>query len=1032
MKKALKQLFVLTVLALVLGAVGAKGGEEGDGGKHRKCIYVGGDGKVYAARELPLSFFITLTPGGDGKIPLDNKAPLLAEGLNLFKRTGKTVFEIYGDGTPPITKAALSHAPSYSNKKNMYHGKGVVLDLTAGDALSGVRETYLSVNGKAFEPLRGTYRDFPADQEVRLRYYSVDNVGNAEEPGDTVFYLDVTPPRTRLEIGGDHEESTLAPGSTISLTSGDALSGVKFIRFKWDQNGEKDYLKKIATGHLSEGPHTLMYFAADFTGNVEAAVTRDFYYDKSPPEVTVSILGHTRELDGVVFVSGDSRVNIEAADNKAGVAALRYRIGPGEEQTYTDPFPLPRRGGIHKIVYTAVDRVNNLSEKQTVRFYHDLTPPETEYEIGGYFDRKQNTVVIRKEARVTLTSADLEAGVKETRYRVNGGESAVYTGPLSFETDGEYTLAYFTVDGVGNRETEKELILKVDNSLEDTGFQTIHGKYPLQWYVDDAGELTGPPGHPFYLVLSNVENPGKDAGVSVLLDLKKLGVDTGAPITFKGGGVNYLQLAVQGPVKPVEPGIFRVRIDAVPPRTLPVFSGAEKYRSRKDLYFGPGLTLSFTGVDNKTGIRSGFRETFVSVDDSAFFTFAAPLTVFSREKRYRCRYYSVDNVGNAEEVREVVFNVDTTPPVTTWDVTGTTEGRVLSSQSVITLSVSDNLSGVRGVYYRFDEEKDKRYRGALAAGVLGRLPDGEHTLFYFAEDNTGNREDPHELSFYLDHRGPVVNLHVSADQYEKGDVLYVSGRSRIGLTAADRGSRVKGIRYQIDGGGMTEYRGPFPVPPSGESGRHTLRFCAVDGVGNVCEQYSRVLFLDTTPPETKLRLTGPVFKNRYRGFACPQTDIELTAADGQSGVRRIYYRIDRSPLKEYTRPFRITAGGPHTIEYHALDRVNNKEPLKKTKLIVDDRPPVLKFAYNVVPKKDPESGVLIFPENLLVSLIASDAHTEVDKIIYRLNDGKGRLYRNPLSDFETGKVYTLKVSAVDRLGNTVEETVTFRIERGTL
>ena len=1021
MTETTKNLYVLYVLfvlfALSIPATGTA---------REKCIYVGGDGKVYAARELPLSFFISLPPA-EGNVPLDNKAPVLAEGLNVFKRAGETVFEIYGDGTPPVTEAVLSRAPSYSGDGNTYHGKGVVLDLTAADTLSGVRETYLSVNGNPFEPLRGTYNDFPADQEVRLRYYSVDNVGNAEDPGETVFYHDIFPPHTRLEVKGDHEGTVLAPGSTIALTSGDALSGVKSIRFKWDKDEERTYSGELTPG-LTEGPHTLTYYASDRTGNVEEKVTRDFYYDKSPPEVTVTIRGAACELDGVVFISGDSRVRMEAGDNKAGVAAVRYRIGPGEVQTYTEPFPLPPRSGIHNIVYTAVDRVNNRTKKKTVRFYHDLTPPETEYEIGGYFNKKQNTFVIRKEARVFLVPADLEAGVKETRYRVNDGESTVYTGPLSFEKDGEYTLAYFTVDGVGNRETEKDLTLKVDNSLEDPGFRTTHGKYPRQWYVDDGGELTGPPGRPFYLVLSNTENPGKETGVSVLLDLKKLGEDTGKPITFKEGGVNALRLSVRGPVKPVEPGIFQVRIDAVPPRTLAVFSGAEKYRSGKELYFGPGLSLSFTGEDNKTGIRSGYCETFVSVNDTAFFTFSAPLTVFSREKRYRCRYYSVDNVGNAEEVREAVFSVDTTPPVTTWEVTGTTEGRVFSSRSVITLSASDNLSGVRSLFYRFDEGKERKYRGALAAGVLGRLPDGEHILYYFAEDNTGNREDPHELSFYLDHRGPVVSLGVSADHYEKGSVLYVSGRSRIRLGASDPGSLVKGIRYRIDGGGMNEYHGPFPVPPSGGSGRHTLRFFAVDGVGNVCEQQSRTLSLDTTPPETKLRLTGPVFKNRYRDFACPQTGFELTAHDTQSGVQRINYRIDGSPVKEYTRSFRIAGGGPHTIEYRSLDRVNNNEPWNKTKIIVDDQPPVLKITYNVIPRKDAESGILIFPENLLIDLIASDTYTEVDKIIYRLNDGKERLYRNPLSDFGAGKTFVLKVLAVDRLGNTVKETVTFRIE----
>jgi hypothetical protein len=378
-------------------------------------------------------------------------------------------------------------------------------------------------------------------------------------------------------------------------------------------------------------------------------------------------------------------------------------------------------------------------------------------------------------------------------------------------------------------------------------------------------------------------------------------------------------------------------------------------------------------------------------------------------------------------VREITFTVDTTPPVTHWQVSGKTAGRILSSQSVITLSAVDNLSGVKAIYYRFGKQKEKKYRGILAAGVLRGLPEGEHTLFYYAADNTGNKEEPHELSFFLDHTSPALTLEVHGDRHRQGNTLFVSRRSRIGLAASDRRTPVKDIRYQISEGKITQYRTPFQLPR--ESSRHTVCYCSIDGVGNMGKKQTQLVITDTTPPETKIRLQGPVFTDRFRSFASPRTNIELMASDDQSGVKAIYYRIGGQPVKEYVRPFRITAPGTHTIEYYASDRVNNKEPSKKMTVYVDKDPPLLKINYNAVPKKDPETGVLIFPGNLLVSLTAEDKHTEVDKIIYRLNEGEEHLYRNPLSGFERGKVITLEVFAVDRLGNTAGAAVSFRVEK---
>jgi len=1011
-------------------------------GEHPKRIYIAADGKRYVARELPVYFYISSTPDGKDAVLLEGKdksqssaAALLPEGLHVLKRIGPAPaklalpapdsepgYEIYIDGTPPVTAATFSGAPLYETGGNRYYGKGLVVDLVSRDLLSGVREVYLSVNGGPYAMQRGSFREFPADTLIHLRYYAVDQVGNVEKPVETIFYRDVTPPGSDMQLQGKYETRTLSPGSILGLSASDALSGVKEIYYKWDEGEASVYTGVLQPTQLAEGNHTLYYYAVDQTGNLEAAQTYRFFYDKSAPVVDVSVMGDKGEREGTVFVSGGTRIRLTAPDNHAGTAAILYTIDASQEQTYEEPFPLPQPSGIHKITYRAVDKVGNWSKPQTWNVYLDITPPDTQYQISGYYASGQKDIVLRKDVPVFLVSTDLEAGVKEIRYNIDGGDTSIYKDSLRFDTDGVHRLTYWGVDGANNREEEKNLELRVDNSLKGATGETSPGRYPPQWYADNKGELTGTVDIPFYLILSTSD---KDDGQCFLLDLPKLGADTGQSIMFKKGGAGYLQLQAGGPGGRAD--MFQIKIDAFPPVTRVVFTGATTYEARSGIYFGPGLTAAFDARDDQKGIVSGYRETYVSLDDSPFFTYTAPLRVFSREKTYQVCYYSVDNVGNAEEIKNLEFTVDTTPPVTTWEVSGMSQGRILSAKSLIRLSAVDNLTGVEDIFYRFDAQQEKKYHRVLETSELSRLSAGEHTLFFYALDRTGNREKTGEISFYFDEAEHTVELRITGDRYDKQEVVYVSPRSRLGFSATGEQTPIAVIVYRVDSGQETRYDNRF-FQLAGESGRHILSYSGSDTVGNTSKKQTRVIFIDTEPPQTRVKLDGPVFRNRYNTFASARTMIKLTADDEQSGVKTIYYRVDGSPAREYRQPFPLQTAGKHTLTYYASDMVNNMEKPQQMILHIDNEPPDLRITYNIVPRKDPVKGILVFTGDIVIDFSAVDAQTEVDKIIYRFDNGKEHLYRNLISNFERGKVYSLLVFAQDRLGNKREQTVVFRVE----
>jgi len=75
------------------------------------------------------------------------------------------------------------------------------------------------------------------------------------------------------------------------------------------------------------------------------------------------------------------------------------------------------------------------------------------------------------------------SGVKDTYYRVDGGELCMYAGPFSFLQDGEYLIEYFSEDNLGNTEDVKSQIVRVDNTPPITTLE-----FGEPYYPNESGE----------------------------------------------------------------------------------------------------------------------------------------------------------------------------------------------------------------------------------------------------------------------------------------------------------------------------------------------------------------------------------------------------------------------------------------------------------------------------------------------------------------------------------------------------------------
>lgn len=281
-----------------------------------------------------------------------------------------------------------------------------------------------------------------------------------------------------------------------------------------------------------------------------------------------------------------------------------------------------------------------------------------------------------------------------------------------------------------------------------------------------------------------------------------------------------------------------------------------------------------------------------------------------------------------------------------------------------------NTGGMKLVHYKDDgTEEDIK----LVPTKLAR--DGNCLTGHSESDSLFSLVAP--LSMY-DKAGPVVTFRID-DKFEAGGAVYVSSSAYVTLSAVDRSSDpfalagVASTYYLIDAAPTPACMGiaytPAAMPGSCQNqiysgnfqlteGIRSIYFYAVDKIGNIGDRKSTQLRVDSTPPESALKINGLPIASGTTFYAAAADIITLESTDTvsngvASGLATTYFLIDVSfedcEYSEwnsgglngmgscenmfYSAPFSLPAG-EHVIYHTSKDNVGNKEPLKTLNIVV--------------------------------------------------------------------------------------------------
>lgn len=578
--------------------------------------------------------------------------------------------------------------------------------------------------------------------------------------------------------------------------------------------------------------------------------------------------------------------------------------------------------------------------------------------------------------------------------------------------------------------------------LISAGIFSSNAQEPLQhekrFYQSEDGKLFVNKDLPLYLRISS--DPDEDAK-SWLLKSNTTSQYSN-PMYLDTEGWNTLRspsavdTATRKTIYPLQDIIFDIYADGLKPKSRLLWGKSVNVKSDDVVFFGTDVELTFDASDEMSGVE----DVYYSLNGADFVgDKQSPLNV-DKEGDFFLKFYSVDNVGNTEEVNSFDFSVDHTAPLTTHEISGINKNNVLAPDATICLSAVDSLSGVANVFFAIDDGAFEKYKNPIP---VSRLKEGDGKITYYAEDRVGNAEshkyigtlssgsnqadgEGEVFDYYIDRDPPVVSFKFEGDYYE-GDQEYISERTRVILSAEDDKSGVQSILYSYNSFLTKEvYESSFY--PEGNS-PVVLSYSAVDWVENAAAETDRQFYIDRMAPESKVSFEGPVFRNRDTLFLAGDTRISLNAIDKESGLKSISYSLNDVEA-EYKESFSGGIAGENVLEWSSTDHVNNHEDMQSLVFVVDKEGPSIHHHFSVEPigeKTVRDEQYVIYPSNTKIYIGATDDVAGEESLKYSVNGGKIS-ETIPLSGLQPGN-YTIDIEAADALENKTTKTIRFCIEK---
>jgi peptidoglycan/xylan/chitin deacetylase (PgdA/CDA1 family) len=807
------------------------------------------------------------------------------------------------------------------------YGSSVHVSLAASDPGGvGVRQTFYTTDGSTPTASSQVYSvPLVVSSTATVKFFSVDNAGNAEAVKSQLVQVDSTPPTTSIACNG----GPCSPGSftsavqvTLSATDGSGGSGVAATYYTTDGSTPTTASTRYTTGFSLSQTRTVRFFSVDQKGNTEAVKSQVVQFDDAAPTTSIACNGSNCSSGWYVAAV---QVTLSAIDGSggSGVAATYYTTDGSTPTTsstpYTGAFSVAQTGTVR---YFSVDQRGNTEAVKSQLVQVDGTPPTTSIACNG---SACSSGWYRAAVAVTLPATDGTggSGVTATYYTTDGSTPTIagtrYTG--AFSVTQTRTVKYISVDAAGNVEAVKSQLVQVDSAAPTTSIACNSSACSTGWY-----------GAAVQVTLAATDGSG-GSGVAATYYTTDGSTPTTSSTPYTGAfsvtqtrTVRYFSVDTAGNAEAAKSQL--VRIDAAAPTTTITCNNATCSTG----WYRSTVAVRLAATDGTGG--SGVAATYYTTDGSTPTVASTRYTgTFNITQTRTVNFFSVDTAGRAEAVKSQVVRIDAAAPTTSIACNGATCSTGWYTATVsVTLSPSDPSggSGVAATYYTTNgttpTTASTPYTGAFSVTQT-------RTVRYISVDTAGNAEAAKSQVVQVDGTAPTSTITCNSATCSSG--WYRSTVTvRLAATDGTGGSGVAATYYTTDGSTPTtasaRYTGSFTVTQT-----RTVRFFSVDRAGNAGAVISQLIQVDGTAPTTTISCNGGTCATTSYTSA---VSVTLAAVDGSggSGVASTHYTTDGSTPSlsspTYSGPFSLSA--TRTVRFRSWDVAGNVEAVKSQTILV--------------------------------------------------------------------------------------------------
>lgn len=982
----------------------------------RSTVTIGAQAEITFSANIAVTETLLSTATAPGSVVL---ATATAQGLTLVS----SIYDLGPEGAVFNPSAKLTFAYSAASLAALGLAPS---DLTIYQYVSGVG--MVAVSSQTVDMLAGTITGYvPSLSSIFAVFGRI---------------KDRTPPVTAF-VPGAVETFTDAAGNLYASSTASfgfnafdpivfgTAAGVAYTDYRVDGPSTAPFQPYASTFTLpGEGAHVVHFFSADYAGNIEVARSSGVLVDSTPPTSTPQVVGSSASVLGVLVVSSSTLFSLSAADPisngvASGVGGIFYVVdadpaspacaavpadagaasGTCANEVYAGPFVLSP--GAHTIYYFAEDNVVNAEAENVLSVFVDTIAPLTVLLVDGSTATVPGIVLVSTDS-LSLLSSDAGSGVAQTLYSLDGAAEQVYASSFA-ATAGSHTLAYRSIDRVGNAEVGHQVALNV----------ILYDATPpaVALTVTDGSTITT--NSPVIAAVYGDGGRGVDAS-SVRLTLDGVDVTTQASVTASSTtfapvlpqGTHILTLSLADLAGNPASATARFFVDSLPPMTLLQVDGVT--RSTSPIVVVSSDSFSLSASDAGTGVA----QTLYAIDGGAPTVYGSTFSLATGT--HTLAYHSVDKAGNVEATHDALLTVlplDLTPPTAT--LAPPTGSTVTTTTPQIVAVYSDSGRGVDVSSVRLSlDGQDVTSAAAVSASSAVFVPSAflsqaTHTAVIRVDDLVGNQTISTSV-FLVDSLPPVTTLIIDGLSASTTNLVVVSTDS-LGFSATDSGTGVARTLYSLDGANAAVYSSTFSLTV----GTHSVAFRSMDAAGNAelaRNALIEVLAFDAAPPTVSLQ---PV-----NGSTVTTTTPTIVAAYGDAGrgvdLASVRFALDGVDVTTAAMvglssatfvPRAALAQSLHVAVVTLADRAGNPA-VASSVFLVDSLPPVTSL---LVDGLAASTSTIVLTSTDTLGFAAVDTGAGVERILYALDGAAASIYASTFSI--SGGTHALAYQSLDRTGN---------------